>query len=366
MKKLIAISVMFALVAGAVFAADVSATVETRWRVINGDFGGDDKQGPITTQGFEAAGYLQASGSNDDGTFGATVRVRAGAGGGDNAIFHKLFTWWKPIDQFRFWLGRDPDGVLNTNELARWSFHATNDFVCLENWAWDMPFAGNWDQFGAWFSFYLVDGLDINLVLDLETRGSPWNPTTNSIDSIVINKESDKYLPGKLQFVGGYALPGIGKAYLVYRGAKLRDTDGGNGLVNVSFLLTAVDGLRTQIGFSTTIPEEGSKHPMYLGLSASYNAGDVGVNLRSQVTLRENRTDIKFQILPIYRMAGASINCIIGAEMGMPEGGDMALTWQLNPYVKVGNFYAGLQIVGNNADGTPVNVRMPVGIAFGF
>jgi hypothetical protein len=366
MKKLIAIAVVFALAAGVAFAApSVGGTVETRWTVFSTS---TEDGSALETQGFEAAGYAQLSGANDDGTFGGTVRLRAGAVNRDTNVFHKIYAWWKPIDQFRFWLGRDPDGVLNTNELARWSFHSTNDYVCMESWDYDMAFPGNWDQIGAWFSIYPADGIDLNVVVDLETRGSPWNPDTNITDPIDLKED---FFPDRLQFVGGFGIPDMGKLYVVYRGNKFRDTDPGLGHAGVSFFLNGpVDGLQAQFGLATTIPEgDADANPLYIGLAAHYKVStEFGINFRSQFALGladGAATNVKAEFKPWYNLGSAFVAAQIGLKVGLPSEGDAAIGWHFNPYIKVGSFYAGFKIVNADTNG-PVTISMPLGIAYGF
>jgi hypothetical protein len=387
MKKLVVILVVFTVLAGAAFAApSVGGTVETRWTVFSTS---TEDGSDVTTQGIEAAGYAQLSGANDDGTFGATVRLRAGTENRDVNVFHKIYAWWKPIDQFRFWLGRDPDGVLNTNELARWSFHATNDYVCMESWDYDMAFPGNWDQFGAWFSIYPTDGVDLNVVVDLETRGTIWNPTTNINKPISIKDgatqglddktitgaspwetKSGDFFPSRLQFVGGFGIPDMGKLYVVYRGNAYRDTDAGYGHAGASFFLNGpVDGLQAQFGVATTIPEGDALNPLYIGLAAHYKVStELGVNFRSQFALGladGASTNIKAEFKPWYNLGSAFVAAQIGLKVGVPSEGDSTIGWHFNPYIKVGNFYAGFKIVNADTNG-PVTISMPLGIAYGF
>ncbi|MDR2718216.1 MAG: hypothetical protein LBB89_09155, partial [Treponema sp.] len=110
MKKLIAISVVFALVAGAAFAADVGVEAIGKVDLANGstlkDAAGDS---PKPGTDYSSRLRVQASGENDDGTFGGWFRYQSGIDGdGDQSAF--AYAWWKPIEQVKLTIGTNNDG----------------------------------------------------------------------------------------------------------------------------------------------------------------------------------------------------------------------------------------------------------------
>ena len=324
MRKVIAISVVLALVAGAAFAQTaVSGTVETRIRLANGSTASND----VTIGGVGVAdGYVQLSGQDPDGKFGGLVRIRAnetgdisvsttdtipivdkdgnslvktnddgsqyitGSGSGSGSwsgAFHRAFAWWKPIPQFQVFLGQDLDGRFATDPLTAWGFHQGGEsFINRHEWDfWRAVFPGNWDGFGLALSFYIVQGLEINFVIP---TGLPeWYPgaPSNAGQSLTYQQ-----ILGSLRLQMSYALPDLGKLFFSYIGPRADFASKPNhyGQVGGSFLFTAVEGLQAQIGVSTYIENDekilnknDQYYPLMVGLALHFNSGDWGVKLRA-------------------------------------------------------------------------------------
>jgi len=117
LKKLIAISVVFALVAGVAFAVDVSGEIIGTVEVLKGDNSekadGDPK---VFSSGDLNRIRLEGSGENDDGTFGAWIRLDGGSFYGN--------AWWKPINQLLLRIGSNGyDGFFGKDGHTRWMFY---------------------------------------------------------------------------------------------------------------------------------------------------------------------------------------------------------------------------------------------------
>jgi len=125
MKKLIAISVVFALVAGAAFAVDVGATVIGDVNVLKGDTGKDPAGNSTKVTSDGGLGRVRIDGSGEaNENFGGYFRIDArhwsGAFNGDGNV------WWKPIDQFKLLLGGNGgDGFFGKEGVTGWGFYQT-------------------------------------------------------------------------------------------------------------------------------------------------------------------------------------------------------------------------------------------------
>jgi hypothetical protein len=128
MKKLIVLSVIFALVAGSVFAADVSVEVFGSTELLKGN---DIKElKDVKDDGEKVYGNknknsdsfgigrvrINASGATEDGTIGGSLRYDAGGGAAG-------WVWWKPVDAFKLQIGTNPDGEFGLDGVAGWGFH---------------------------------------------------------------------------------------------------------------------------------------------------------------------------------------------------------------------------------------------------
>ncbi len=212
MKKLIAISVMIALLASAAFAeTTVSGTVEARLNVFQvelGDHGEAYDYGhpKPTTGGSFGTAYIQLSSTNSDGTLGGMFRLRGqDIVNGDAAgafRWHRVFVWWKPIPQIRFFLGQDADGMFETGQLTSWAFHqGSEQYLVVHDWDfWRNIFPGNWDTFGAAFSFYVVEGLELNLVAPF---GNPSGWPRHRDSDVTRKTDVETFYPGSFQLTAG-------------------------------------------------------------------------------------------------------------------------------------------------------------------
>jgi len=346
MKKLIAISVVFALIAGTAFAADIGVEVIGQADIIKGDTGKDyakDVDGNVisTSHKVGAGGWpgglkrtrITATGENDDGTFGGHFRLeKYGVGDGIGIDGN---AWWKPVEQVRFRLGNNPDGDFAADGVTRWGFYqvAGDVGVPKEDFGFGASFYGGWGENGGLLTLTPTEGLEINL-------GVPFS-----------NGDEMKYvyLSSTLQIA--YTAEGLGKFALTYKSGKgnvaavdgtasagdatwgwvLNDdddpsagvtwgqiSDGAGALGSRKAIhdpgklwlyagLTMIENLSIDIGLGYKLPYtgegieigkddswDGEKHtmgkgsinePIAIGFGAHYNAGDFGVKGRLQVKL---------------------------------------------------------------------------------
>jgi len=360
MKKIIAISVMFALVAGAVFAdTAIGGNVETRFTLVAG--GGDDD--PVM-YGSVADAQIQLSGSNTDGTLGGLFRLRNEDIVRGTPWFHRAFVWWKPVEQVKIFLGIDNDGLFDTADFLGWSFHAgDNDYLFNHHWDfWRQLFPGNWDGFGLAFSFYPMPGFDLNLVLP--TGGVNWPQATQSQIETKREISGDAgMLPGRLRFTGNYSLD-FGKisfAYLGGVGVKekggLGNIDGdNNGMFGLSFLVTAIEGIQIKVGGSVVLNTD-SDMLISAGLGVAWAGEGFGVKFRAGlVTQGDADMFITGNIMPYFAVGD---NGQVLVDIGVTSCGD-DMGWYVTPAYRLGldggAFKIGIQLYNNIKMGGNIGV----------
>jgi len=126
MKKIVAILAMIAFVGGAAFAEiTVSGAVIGTFNLLEGKSG--EWKDPKDSTKFISADVntsadmdrirLEASGSNEEGTFGGWFRYDGGSFG---------YAWWKPIEQLQVRIGSNGyDGFNGKDGVTRWMFYQT-------------------------------------------------------------------------------------------------------------------------------------------------------------------------------------------------------------------------------------------------
>jgi len=387
MKKIIAISMMFALVAGAVFAdTSVSGALEVRFHLAK-QVGAEDAD-PVMG-GSMAAAQIRLTGSNTDGTLGGLFNFR---NTDTQPRFHRTFVWWKPTQQVKVFLGIDMDGLFDTADIAGWSFHSgDNDYLFNHHWDfWRQIFPGNWDGFGLAVSFYPVAGFDLNLALP--TGGVNWNPGDKTSQTpFITDQEGDAnksrgMIPGRLRLVGNYSLD-FGKISFVYLGggnviekgvqfANIEDKNkikNSNGLFGASVLVTAIDGIAIKAGGSAILTDP----DMIIngGVAVAYNGDGFGVKARAGFTMQGDADMfLTANVMPFFA-AGDKGQALV--DFGLSMQGDK-MGWWLTPAYRLsmegGAFKIGLQIFNNVQFGGNVSINgaeyvkwaVPMLLAFNF
>ena len=238
MKKIVAISVMFALAVGAVFAqTTVGGVVQAGATLLQGrsdkdllpdnSFYSDPATGDykterrktdevgkdITAKGRQAVGVLKIG--FGDAEMGGHARFYARAGGGWFAPNAFAYAWWRPNEFFRIQAGNNPDGDWGSAQITGWGFNSeAQDYVAIDKDSGDgldsnvvvargTGFYDGISNTGAsvLVSLFPIEGLTFNI-------GLPWNENAD--------RAMDKWLRFHLQAI--YALEEIGTIRFTYEG----------------------------------------------------------------------------------------------------------------------------------------------------
>jgi hypothetical protein len=332
MKKLIAISVVFALAAGAVFAADVSGGVIGTVNFLEGSNAKDANKDsvPMSASADMQRVRLEGSGENDDGTFGGWARVEANPGypssGGEMFTAFGL-AWWKPIDMLKLTLGGNPDGFYGKEGVTGWMFYqtASDTGVVNPNTVWYSPggyynnglqtrdaFYGGFGDYALHLTISPADIVDINIAVPF------WN---GGGEAQYIYKKTVAQLDFKLDFgnialtyVGagntlGYTIPGVNAVYFNPADPTTYPEDDDDfdkddpdtypsndasysadaPTIFAYFGLTAIENLSIDVGIGFPLPVKNDdvekltvtrSNPLAVGLGAKFTAGDFGVKAR--------------------------------------------------------------------------------------
>jgi len=374
MKKLIAISVMIALLASAVFAeTTVSGAVETQLNVYSVEMGdwGEKYDGGFPkakTSGGYGTAHIQLETTNGDGTMGGMFRLRGQDIAESDFRWHRVFVWWKPIPQVKIFLGQDADGMFERGQLTSWGFHQFGQgFITVHDWDfWRNIFPGNWDTFGAAFSFYVLDGLELNLVIP---TGQPNGWPRHHNGAVTRATEVDNIYPGSLQLTSSYQIGDVGKVHFAWIGSgeKYNEDTNTYGKIGLSFYSNSlVQGLAFQVGGSTDIKSsdeeivpESQKAPISLGAAVHFNAGDLGIKWRLGTDIATNDSGAVFlttNIMPTYNLPIGTVGLDIGFSQNIAnKDADAEVGFWLNPYLKKdingGYFQAGILYLNNIGGG---------------
>ena len=393
MKKLIAISVVFALVAGAAFAVDLGGTVIGTVDVA-GASGGNDAE--LFNGGL---GRIRLEGSGDAeigiGTVGGWLRAEVGGGfdfnadgygedyakwqaaGSDpakepeeydyfgiNTNFYGL-AWWQPFDALKLQIGVNPDGHYDTSHIGRYGFYAQANEIGLVN------SDGNWGGtsydnaiFGGYGNLHFaliitpIEALSINVAIPLNEKGDP----DNSQPSVTFKSAL---------FQVNYAAD-FGAIHVTYAGGGIGNTIG---TMYGSFYLGLIENLGLELGLGYTLKKaDTGKDPLGVALGVSYNAGAFGAKLRTILqaggeTAAGDKTDlaVRVDVLPYFAV---NDSVTIYGDLGIYVPGKEQFQWHLAPYVRIGaewgpGFYAGFKLKGaKGADA--VDWAIPIGVIVSF
>ena len=321
MKKLIAISMMIALVAGAAFAQEVSvgAALEFNWTLA-------DQSSPMTMKTGMQAAKLNFRGANDEGTFGGHLTFNIlglSMPGGDwqrlplvastdqsfmfklmtGRLMDRVFIWWQPVDQLKLQFGRDNDGIFNPTGVTRWGWHQGSvDVRTSERWGAEDAILGNWGNFGLSAVITPIDNLTINFAIALPdpTFGDNGAYYVGWTDKDDINAGTDT-VPAefgkafeRMQLQVGYNVDGIGQFWGTFQAKDAGDRIGLS--YHTSSLL---DGLALEAGFSYKITS-GANNAFNFTAGADYNAGDWGAKVRFLINGFDKFTVSYVDLMPYY------------------------------------------------------------------
>jgi len=299
MKKLIAISVLFALLATAAFA-QFSGGVRVQWNVVDSD--GTD----TFTSLYRTDAGINISASEE------TVGGRLSFGGGPGWGGH-YFAWWKPIPQIKLQLGRNGDGNFGYDGIIGWGYHQGDvDFGHVRGYAFGDGGGGGFNKFGFSLALTPIDGLEVDFALPIgsDNAGAP-------------NKEllADAF---KEIYVGAsYNISGIGTAYVHF--STVGNVDGEIGF---GFNLGAVENLEAIIIAKLSLTKGSA---FGLSLAAKYTAGDFGVKFRAGTTIGGDAEvfNLNLQVTPWYNFG--FMNGYFNLGLGISKDGFGY--FDINPYV---------------------------------
>jgi hypothetical protein len=385
MKKIIAISVMLALVAGAVFAdTAVGGNLKISTNLLMDDGGDDVMAGGATI--WDAYTNVNWSGENA----GGMMRLHS-FGQGKSPISWTpdafVFWWWKPIDQLKVQLGVNPDADWGHAQISGWGFNAEaqggvaidkdrelgsgsytqassyNDTAYL--FATGTPSVvartaawwGGFNSLGLAISIFPAQGFEIDLGIPMGNKATA----------------AQTYLSSKINFK--VDIPDIGTIRLA---ADLQGKDADDSVItpniHFAFYLSAIENMGLEISGAYKTKPAGTQNTAgsyaeftttEVGLGFRYNAEDLTIKARAGfVMFKDFAGDdslIGINILPSYNLG--SFVFYFNAGFGMALDNSDFKDWYVNPYIRVpakaGNFYAGIKAQGvGDAD---VTWSIPIG-----
>jgi len=351
MKKLIVLSLVFAMLASAAFAVDLSGNIIGTVNVLQSDTrDGSDITGTGTLNRVRIDGSGQA---NDN--FGGYIRAEGGGFTGN--------AWWKPIDQFKLLIGGNGgDGFIAKEGITGWSFigppadtgvtfggdnvwsGTTYDFWPLRT---RYAFYGGGKDGGEdlWMFITPMDILSINICLPFFSEAGK--------EVADIFKKTVAQIDVKLE--------GVGNIALTYEGGLLKGNDQPNIFLYYggSFGAISIDfGFGYHFAHSSSDGGDGQAQPLGIGLGVKYAADAFGVKFRTTVALAGDDKATRFfaDVLPYYNLNDkVSVFLEAGLGMYMPDGGDTLVGWHVNPYIRVGEewgaqFLAGVKLWAGDKD----------------
>ena len=239
MKKIVAISVMFALVAAAAFAQPtIGGQLKAGATLFSGSNNVDQKEdntffvnenadeykaGDVTEKYNGVSDDIMAglrktdawiNAKFGDAEMGGVVRAHARSDGNYHSPRAFAFMWWRPNEYFRIQAGSNPDGDWGGAQITGWGFNGeAQDFVALDKDSGDLGGSTVWVARTAGFyggisdtailtSLYPMEGLTVNI-------GLPWGEAADG-------RAIDKWLRFHLQVK--YDLEDIGTIAVTYEG----------------------------------------------------------------------------------------------------------------------------------------------------
>jgi len=415
MKKLFAILVVLALVAGSAFAQAGAYVIGSAVLAE----GSSVEDSDINASGSLVTARIFVRGESGDGTFGGFARADLNGAWFSPDVF--AFAWWQPNEFFRLQLGRNYNSDFGLDDIVGWGFYGEAGDVGVVSKIWSggqnpdgFGFYGGFNGIAA-ISITPIDGLAINLGVPFENDG-----TVNDVYP---------YINAQVT----YDIGGVGRVGVTFAGGpgySVVNKDKPNqavyfdpGKIYASFLLTAIEGMGLNVGLGYTLPLSKPKDspvgywwnkvgineqdgiwvgtetafeynaPIEIGLGFSYDITDsFGIRARVGVGLGESfklgdADAVEFplnfflDVLPFYNAGTFRIYLNIG--MGYTDEfkikdtkvADSVMSWHLNPYMSVGlpwvgEFYAGIKIADDGVKGaddkTVTTWSIPIGIAVSF
>jgi hypothetical protein len=408
MKKLIAISVVFALIAGVAFAVDIGGNVIGTAYVLQGDTGKDENGDAhkVTSGGEMNRLRIDGSGEAGDGTFGGYIRFEpanwgidpeklfaVGAEEGEEGEepgpgeIEKAFSfgsgvsgnvWWKPIDQFKLLIGGNGgDGFIGKEGVTGWSFQQTvydTGVAAASGNIWGGGYGATtyrsvfFEQGDGQHDVYLfitpADIVSINVILPFISKagqetGDVFKQTIGQLDFHL------DFGNIALTYVGNLMKGNDQPKFFLYYGGSFGD-------------LSLDVGLSYQLAHSSEDGGDGAAQPIGIGLGLKYTMDSFGVKFRTAANVAGDvkATKILAEVLPYFGL-GDNLTAFVsaGLSMNMPDGQDTVIGWHFNPYLQVGEewgakFLAGVKVWSDGSkdadDKTTINWAVPVALIVSF
>jgi len=377
MKKLIAISIVLALISTAAFAVDLGGTVIGQVSLFEGDSAdGTD----VMADGGMKRVRLEGAGGNEDGSFGGWLRWNREF---DDYGFSGI-AWWKPIDMLKVSIGGNPDGIFGKEGVTGWMFYQTASDSGVVNpdnvWSGDgiyhqgvvsrNAFFGGFGSEGLMVEIRPIDVFAINIAIPFVSDGP--DIAKEMYKKITIQADIN------LDF-GNIAITYTDAKYLSF--GKPWEHGGAGGVIYGYFGLTAIENLGLDVGFSFQLPnEDETSNPIAAGVGVKFDVNEsFGFKVRAIARFGGEDGEpfcLFADVLPYFKVSD-TLRVFFSAGLGMvvPDEGDSVVGWHINPYIEVGsdwgpNFYAGIRIMSdgieNIAGDKIITWAVPIGIGVSF
>ena len=351
MKKLIAISVMIALVAGAAFAVDLSGNVITSATLMAGDTDGSD----LTTGEHYNRIRLEGSGETDDGQFGGWLRFDGRHWSG--SVFTEGYGFWKPIPEFKLIVGQFSDGYWGKTGYSDWMFYQTATDTSVADGG-DNVWGGSIYGFGINMRSAFYNGFgDFGFSMEIK----PADVFGINIAVPVGGNLDDDFL--KLHAQVNFLIGDIGNASLVYRG---NGKDEGGTIF--AYFGAAGLGDICDLDFSVGVPVKKDEDiPINIGLGTKFSISDeFALKLRFMVHIADPFGVIA-DIMPYYAF-NDGFRGYLSIGFGML---DEQIGLNVNPYIEIGQewgmkFLAGVRFFCDDLDGGIFKFSVPIAFHLGF
>lgn len=407
MKKLVAVAVVLAFVAGGAFAISFSGDVMAGAVLMGGTTA--DGEDDILGGGEVVRARLAMEASNADNTFGFLTRFQAGGFDGMNAgvSTHTALAWWQPIPMFWLGLGFDGNGLFAQQGDSRWGFYREHGDVGMVNaanawgggfsvaaagWSFNHSFYGGFAEGGVAMTIRPIPELSINVGLPVmagavvyRQEWGFWDPTANDgagawigwqdagwatpFNNVTSHELGDIF--SALHIQGAFAQP-WGSVALTYRGSA---EEGDDGSMFVYVNLTSIDNLNLNFGLGFHLV--GDDPLIGIGVMANYDISpEFGLRARFQFgfdTADYGEHNIMLDVLPFFALtSNVRVFCSVGISMDFADG-ESAFNFHLAPHIVVGGewaprFFAGFRLESDNDwEGDSVmNWSVPIGLVVNF
>jgi len=330
MKKLIAISVMIALVAGAAFAdVSIGGNVKIGVPLLRGDVDNGD-----INAGTALLYDMHLNFGYGDSSNGGMMRMWSKTNEWQPAMF--AFLWFTPIDMLRIQVGINPDADWGAQQIGGWGFNAeAQGGTSLDQHrglsgvnivARTSGFYGGFGDLGMGLSFTFAPEFKLNI-------GIPFND----------NRAAEQtYLRSHINAVINLDGVGVARVSAVMKGLDTSDDSFIIPDVFASFYLTAIDGMNVDLGFAyrNETPE--------FGLGFRFVEGDITFRARAGFVMAENNMQFGIHVLPSFNMGDMMLFLNAGFAMNLDAE---TMGWFVNPYIRTSfggiRLYAGFQLYAN-------------------